>query len=119
MTNTDATAAKITIWWAIEDRLPGTTVDTTGEKLPDHGYFVGGASWTLVRATDMITSEDVAAYLAAHTGARYVGMWTEDGRVYLDAVTHVNDRADAMRLGSDRHELAIYNITDAQAENVR
>ena len=108
--------ASMKIWWAIEDHEPGMTISpaTLDDAAPDHGYYVGGASWSMVRAAAMITRDDVRTFIAAHADAPFIGMWTEDGRVFLDAVDHITDRDDAIKLGRERHELAIYDIANGQ-----
>lgn len=110
----DPTALRI--WWAVEEGQPGTTVDTKDQELPTTGYYVGGESWTLVRAWARITRQDVIDFVAAHPASRYIGMWMNGGRVYLDAVTHTDDQRTARNLGRDRRELSVYNITAARSE---
>lgn len=112
----------------------GTTVDLSTFKVPakTDGYFVGKATgWdgrpietvvipvesftlrTLRRAfgrmyADHLTRAQVEASKPL-TGA-YIGTWTDNGLVYIDAVNWTADRAEAVRWGIERGELAIYDV---------
>jgi hypothetical protein len=105
------------LWSAIRDGAPGVTVDSWGGELPHYGYYVGGASWTLVRARNTITPDDVAGFVSQHD-SRYLGMWVDGDRVYLDAVDHIYRSTDAHAVATARRELEIYNISTRECEKV-
>lgn len=42
----------------------------------------------------------------------YVGLWVDNGLVYLDLSINVKDKERAIRKGIDNKQLAIYNIGD-------
>lgn len=115
MTRDDQRIAR-ELWWATLNGCVGFTVDTHGESLPREGYFVGGQSYTLVRAANMITPDEITRYVQSHPNTRYFGMWVEDHQVYVDCVDHITDAATAHTLGQEREEIAIYNITTGECE---
>ena len=111
--NTRTTAA---LWSAIRTGRDGVTVDALGNDLPRYGYYVGGQSWTFVRAAHAVTPDDVAGYVSAHSATRYFGMWVEGGRVYLDAVDLIYRETDAHETARERRELAVFNISSGECE---
>ena len=104
------------LWAAIQSGQDGATVDALGFELPHYGWYVGGKSWTLVRAAEHITPDDVAGYVSVHPDTRYFGMWVDGGRVYLDSVDLIYREADAHTLGRKRRELSVYNISARECE---
>lgn len=112
----DDTRTTASLWRAIQDGADGVTVDSLGNELPKYGYYVGGRSWTLVRAAHAVTPDDVAGYVSTHSDTRYFGMWIEGGRVYLDAVDLIYREADAHATGRERRELAVFNISTGECE---
>lgn len=112
----DDTRTTASLWAAIQNGADGATVDALGNELPRYGYYVGGASWTLVRAAHAVTPDDVAGFVSTHPDTRYFGMWVEDGRVYLDAVTLIYRESEAHETARERRELAIYNISAGECE---
>jgi len=114
----DDTRTTAKLWRAIQEGADGVTVDTLGGEDPRYGYFVGGASWTLVKAVERVTPDDVAGFVSAHGEHRYIGMWVDAGRVYLDAVDLVYREADAFAVGRERRELTIFNVRTRECEAV-
>ena len=104
------------LWWATLNGCVGFTVDTHNEPLPRNGYFVGGQSYTLVRAANMITPDEITRYVTSHPETRFFGMWVEGSDVYVDCVDHVTDAETAHQMGQDREEIAIYNIATGECE---
>lgn len=119
MTNTlvrDDTRTTRQLWAAISSGQAGITVDALDNELPHYGYFVGGRSWTLVRAAALITPDDVAGYVSSNSDARYFGMWVDGGRVYLDAVDLIYRESDAQDAARERCELAVFNVRTGNCE---
>jgi hypothetical protein len=112
----DDTRTTAALWAAIRNGAEGVTVDALGNELPRYGYYVGGASWTLVRAAHAITPDDVAGYVSTHSGTRYFGMWVDGGRVYLDAVDLIYRESEAHETARERRELAVFNISTGECE---
>lgn len=42
----------------------------------------------------------------------YVGLWVDNGLIYLDLSINVKDKEKAIKKGLDNKQLAIYNISD-------
>lgn len=112
----DDTRTTATLWHAIRNGSAGVTADSLGNELPHYGYWVGGQSWTLVKAIGRVTPDDVAGFVSAHPETRYFGMWVEDGRVYLDAVDLIYSATEAHAVASERRELSIFNISAGECE---
>lgn len=112
----DDTRTTAALWAAIRNGAEGATVDALGGELPRYGYWVGGRSWTLVRAAHAVTPDDVAGYVSVHPDARYFGLWVDGGRVYLDAVDLIYRETDAHDVARERRELAVFNIRSGQSE---
>lgn len=104
------------LWRAIADHADGFTVDALDDELPDHGYFVGGQSFTQIRPVALTTPDDVAGFVSVHPNTRFFGVWEDNGMIYIDAVDHVESDAQAHDLGRARKEIAIYNISTEECE---
>lgn len=95
------------------------TVDSWDQPLPEAGFYVGGVRPSLVyKDVNHVDRSDLAWFIGG-TEARYFGVWvdSEDGQIYFDAVTHVEKLQDAVALGNEREEVAIWDI--AENEEVR
>ena len=97
----------------------GTTLDATLSPVHSGGWAVGGNGPVRILPIGerMPIRFGDALYAAIERGAPYIGTWTEEGSVYIDGVDIIPERADAIRLGTERGEIAIYNL-DTQ-ETVR
>ncbi|MFF8831367.1 hypothetical protein [Streptomyces sp. NPDC015131] len=117
-TNTlvDAPATTAALFQAIRSGSEGVTVDSYGRELPETGYWVGGQSWTLVKAVSRVTPDDVAGFVSTHPEARYFGVWVEKGRAYIDAVDYVEGSRRAFALATVRSEMAVFNIGTGESE---
>lgn len=112
----------------------GTTVSLETFAVPSHtsGYFVGGSKgWNgekieaviipesdftleaLRRAFGFLYAEHLTAQQVTDsmpvTGG-YLGTWTDNGLVYVDASNWTADRAEAVRWAVERGELAIWDV---------
>ena len=83
------------------------------------GYAVGGAcpGWSVPTERAYYAYEDVARKLALWmqqqpSNVRWFGSWTDDDKIYFDGVTIVDDYIDAVLLGFERGEQAIYSFKD-------
>jgi hypothetical protein len=90
-----------------------------GVNVPTKGFMVGGKSWTLTAQTENFDSYTVLDFVTAHRAAlswedTYVGWWTHKGRVYLDVADNIPDRDSAVHMGTQRGEIAIWDICKSQ-----
>lgn len=100
----------------IQNEAGATLTKQGGLVFPEKGYAVGGqepgisysANWPYL--TKRIA---VSQWLQAlPTNVTHIGTWTENGTVYIDAVTIVEDQVLAIALGENRGEIAIYDFTN-------
>lgn len=86
------------------------------EALPTTGFWVGGVRPSLVVESASEIDRGDLGWFIGNTESRYFGVWTdmEDGKIYFDAVTHVDNREDAVNLGRERGEIAIWDIENGE-----
>lgn len=91
----------------------GVTVDEEGVPSPHKaGYYVGGLYPSLVfKSVEEFDRGEVAWWIGTH-GARYYGVWvdSEDGKVYVDAVQWCATRQNAIIIGRERNEIAVWDV---------
>lgn len=46
--------------------------------------------------------------------SNFLGTWIDNGNVYIDISESINDRETAIKLGKERHQLGIYDISNQQ-----
>jgi len=46
------------------------------------------------------------------TGKNYLGTWLKDGKIYLDVSENIMDRDEAIRLGQERNQKAIWDVVN-------
>lgn len=109
--STPVAKATFKLWNAVQGGQDGITVALDGSDLPASGYFVGGASWSLVRARELVTFKNVYDFVQAHPDAAYIGYWLDNGRAYLDVCDHEPSPFVARQLATDRHELSFYDAS--------
>jgi hypothetical protein len=99
------------------DLTGGATVSVTTGQSPDSGYAVSlpgfeysVQSWTK-RSNEALVFAYVDKYRAklAQPG-HYLGSWVHDGRLYLDITRVIPELAQAIKLGREGNQLAIYDI---------
>jgi hypothetical protein len=61
------------------------------------------------------TADDIADFAAANhdvlaDGRAVIGTWVHEGRTYLDVSALVSDRLEALRLGEQHGQLAIFDL---------
>lgn len=99
---------------AIHNGEDGSIHLTSGEA-PKTGYMVGGASWTMTVAPEMLDAYVIADFIHAHKAMlswehHFIGWWTHNGRIYLDVSENVHHFSHALELGYERKELAIFDL---------
>jgi len=91
------------------------------DALPLTGFWVGGVRPSLViNSIDELDRGDLGWFIGG-TDAQYFGVWTdkEDGKIYFDAVTHVQKRSEALALGAERGEIAVWDILNSEEVRVK
>lgn len=109
----------------IVDRLyhscsTGCTLRLDDGLPPTVGYAVGREGWELRLGRECVSKALIGPWLdrvqsakSLHPDADWaVGVWDDKGFVYLDVVNVVLDRAEAIELGKDRSQLAIYDLAE-------
>jgi hypothetical protein len=70
---------------------------------------VGGLRQTFAKMyADHLAAVQISESVPVYGG--YIGTFVSDGLVYVDAVTWCESRAEAVRLGMERGEMAIFDI---------
>lgn len=104
-------------------RSTGETLHLSDGLPPTVGFAVGREGWEMRLGQEAVSEVLIREWLirvitcktALHPYADWaVGVWYDKGFVYLDVVNVVEDRDDAIRLGRDRSQLAIYDLSLGQ-----
>lgn len=93
-----------------------TISPATGER-PSEGYMVSLAEYEETFDLDTLSIEDIGAYRARHwsqfadiPNARWGGWVDDDGTVYFDVSLHVNSLDEAVALGQQWKQKAIFHL---------
>ena len=106
------------LYSVVEDTLKdgGLTIKPfTGEK-PSGGYMVALQGYELQVPVAEFFTGVVADYLGEHAQklmnnpALCLGTWVNEGTVYLDLSENIPNREQALELGKERNQLAIFNL---------
>lgn len=84
-----------------------------GDLVPTTGYVVGVGGLTVPQDRWGMADHLVADFVG-RADTKYVGVWAEDGVVYVDKVQIVADRARALELADVHGEIAIYHIDSGE-----
>lgn len=79
----------------------------------EQGYVVGGLVQSIIVDADNEDAFWDAFYILYHDHA-CVGTWLNDGQIHLDAVEIIADEQEALRIGRERGEIAIWDAANAQ-----
>jgi len=84
---------------------------------PDHGYMVGGKSWSLLVHDDLLDTYTVRDYIEAHvqhlwSGVVYIywGHSAEFDRWHIELAQNILNREYAEFLALQQHECTIYDV---------
>ena len=100
----------------------GITLTRKGDDVSlMRGYAVGGASHPTLRLSAESSHEALVEAVARYiqqtpTNVEYFGAWTEGGVIYVDCVDIVEKHVEAILLGHERGEAAIYRFADNSCE---
>ena len=106
------------LYSVVEDTLAngGLTIKPfTGEK-PSGGYMVALQGFELQVPVSEFFTGIVADYIGEHAQklmsnpALCLGTWINEGIVYLDLSENIKSREQALELGKERGQLAIFNL---------
>lgn len=80
---------------------------------PKRGYAVGATSETAIRLP--ITASETAIRQAMFLiwyrfGTRHLGAWVDGDTIHLDPTTIIRNKRDALRLGRENRQMAIYDL---------
>lgn len=98
------------VFTAIRNGETGGTYSVNGKSVPATGYFVGGVVPSLINPTPRQVLEFIET-----CPSDYVGYWedSETLALYVDAVDHVRNEREAVRLTQVRSEIAYYDVLTA------
>jgi hypothetical protein len=93
----------------------GFTVSTHGENVPNEGYMVALPDKEMQVPLDTFGAADIVWYVGHHAedlrpAHRFLGGWLHHQIVYLDTSNWDPDLQDALRLGAQWHQLAIFDL---------
>lgn len=83
---------------------------------PTTGYVVALAGAERVIPLASLTVDAVTTYVIdnaaeiAHTPGVFVGAWVNEGQVYLDLSTVIEDKATALETGATNAQLAVFHL---------
>lgn len=90
----------------------GATLDSNLEPIQaQNGYMVSMQGHELVTTIEGLNDTLIERYTSlAKKLNGYVGMWLDDGKVYLDISQHHTNKNKALEIGKANKQLAIYDI---------
>lgn len=96
----------------------GATLTSTLESAElKSGYMVSEAGAEKVFGLDEV--EDIEKTLIEYaekiTTNQFVGAWVDDSKLYIDISKHYKSKKQALRVGADNKQLAIYDIANAES----
>ncbi len=98
----------------------GATVDAlTGAALTE-GVAVAVKGYEYVADVETLIPS-LVAYLGTNAdvlAGRCLGTWVHDGKVYLDVAEVVSTREEALTLGRERGEIAVYDLAASEEVEV-
>jgi hypothetical protein len=112
----------ISVWNSIVTGNGASYNLSTGELNPETGYMVASqnpsASFPMPKSLNEF-QDVIQKYLTATTLNElvnsphlYLGFWVNDGRLVIDLSENIQDKAQALVLGLDRYQLAIYDCAN-------
>lgn len=104
------------------DDLGGATFWVDG-RIPEDGYLVGVGGARLPKNTSISIIEKILVELLSHANMTYenidgIGIWKDSKFIYLDLVEWVHGIKQAVTLGVENKELAIWDVKHGEALNL-
>ena len=112
---------ELIIWNASKNK--GITYDLNHNTFnPNYGYSVSMKGCEV--KSMVLTVELLADYIKMHSyllneEGNFLGIWAENGLWYLDVTNVVMDKQDAIKLGIDNEQLAIFDNANKVAINIK
>lgn len=92
----------------------GITLLNMCEVTHEIGYIVGGAGPSSIVPCNDVRALSQALNNLTNAGYTLVGTWFNDGHIHVDAVEWVESREEALRLGKERQEVAIWDCAEGK-----
>jgi len=106
----------------------GGTVDPQGRSADlTSGYSVGGAVESLVVQVPkhgfdvlklLVQVEDWYREATKVRPLEFTGVWSDAGFMFFDGVNIIQDRDEALRIGNERGQVAIWDFAEVEEVNV-
>lgn len=96
----------------------GATLTSTLEDADlKNGYMVSEVGAERVFGLDEVEEieKTLIEYAEKITTNQFVGAWLDDGKLYIDISRHYKSKKQALRVGADNKQLAIYDIANEES----
>lgn len=96
----------------------GATLDAKLENADlNSGYMVSEVGAEKVFRLDDVEGIEstLKEYAKRISSNEYVGAWVDDSKLYIDISKHYKSQKQALKVGADNKQLAIYDIANAQS----
>lgn len=108
-------------------RFGGHVINPFNGGMPNDGYVFSerkDLEYRFPVAGEAVIANQVVTFAMANSEhlnhpSRYLSAWVEDGEVYLDVVTVSGNKQDALDRAKKSDQLAIYDIANERAINVK
>lgn len=103
---------------AEQAKIDGFTRAIPSGEMPTDGYMVAVSGHEVTIPVAEFAGAHIVRYVAdkwdvlTGKGDVYLGAWLADGLVYLDVSECVSSRARALFLGSERKQLAVWDVAN-------
>lgn len=92
----------------------GFTVDSDGNS-PDSGFMVAKENFESILPLHLVNNGLLATIVINYaknlkSSSDYIGAWIDDNKVYFDISERFTDLQNALNVGRDRNQIAIFNI---------
>lgn len=95
----------------------GSTIDINTGKPITSGYSVAiSKAYEQIIPGPTLTRQDLESYRNAHADVlatdkrRTVGTWVDNGQTYLDVVTAVSSKKQALKMAQDNNQLVVFDL---------
>jgi hypothetical protein len=96
-------------------RNGGATINSKGERVNlKSGYQVSKCDLLIIPVAELTKYiiKEMMTKLAAR--GEYLGLWIDDGKVYVDISCRVATKRDAMQMGRDLNQLSVLRWRDGE-----
>lgn len=110
------------LWFSAQEKGGGTFKRWSGEEYEEgKGYVVGGdvEGLKLPKDSRVIGSVEAIAAWIDKTRSPYVGSWVDYDTIYVDGCDVVIDRDEAIALGKERNQIAIWDLANNEELRIK